>query len=73
MYVCVLALVHLDIQVNISHELETRVVADRGEHQTKHVACEQRVAEELNGLQTAGHVAAFDVEEHCIAKHEQAS
>ena len=72
MYICV-CLVHFDVQVNVADEFETRVEADRAEHQAEHVAGEQRVAEELNGLQAARHVATFDEKEYGVGKHEQAS
>jgi len=63
--------VHLDVHVNVPNELETRVVADRAEHQKEYVTSGQCVAEELQCLQTTRHVASFHIEKYCVAEYEE--
>ena len=65
-------LIHFDVHVNVSNELETCVIADRAKHQKENVTSGERVAEELERLQTARHVASLHVEKHRIAEYEEA-
>jgi hypothetical protein len=63
-------LVHFDVEVNVADELEARVVAHGAEHQAEYVAREDGVAEELQRLQAARHVAPLYVEEYGIDQNK---
>ena len=64
-------LVHLDVDIDVSDKLEWSEEADRSQHQEEHVTGQDRVTEELDGLQQAWHVRPFEVVKQRIEKHEQ--
>ena len=63
--------IHLDVDVDVANELERREERHRAEHQEKHVASEDRVAEELDALQQPRHVGPLEVVEQRVQKHKQ--
>ena len=55
--------VHLDVDVDIADELERCEERDGAEHEEEDVARQERVSEELDRLQHAGHARALEVVE----------
>ena len=62
--------VHLDVDVDVSDELEGGEEGDGAEHEEEHVAGEEGVAEELDRLQHARHAGALEVVEEGVQEHE---
>lgn len=65
-------LVHLEIDVDVTHKLERGEEGDSAEHEEKDVAGECGVAEKLQTLQGARHVGALKVVEHSVQEHKHA-
>jgi len=61
------SLVHLQVHIDVSDELERGEERDCSEGEKKGVAGQQRVAEEAGALDDAGHVRAADVEKHGVS------
>ena len=62
--------VHLDVDVDVSDELEGGKEGDGAEHEEEDVAGEEGVAKELDRLQHARHTGALEVVEEGVEKHK---
>jgi len=62
--------VHLDVDVDVSDELEGGEEGNGTEHEEEHIAGEKGVAEELDRLQHARHTGALEVVEEGVEEYE---
>ena len=58
--------VHLDVDVNVSNEFQRRNERDGAEHQEEDVAGKERVAKELDRLQSTRHVGPLEIVEERV-------
>lgn len=63
-------LVHLEVHVNVSNKFKGCNKGHSAQHKEEHIACQQCVTKELNGLKHSWHVGSLVVVKHGITKHK---